>query len=174
MAAQERSASTNANHVPRRDSASNARSVAGTNGKPTRKRDAWERSPAARDLARREDRALRRPVNKEEMREEVSSREMWLGKRDPRISQAEWDRRKRELQYLRDPLEVAAFVKQELAKGKAKEMLQLVRMASHSMQVVVSWNHIIDHFMKKSTVSTNDGMKLHNVNEAMKTFNEVC
>ena len=108
------------------------------------------------------------------MREEVAAGDMWLGNRDPRVTQAEWDRRKRELQFLRDPLEVATFVKQELAKGKAKEMLQLVRMASHSMQAVVSWNHIIDHFMKKSMVSTNEGMKLHNVNEAIKTFNEVC
>ncbi|KAL1609872.1 hypothetical protein SLS60_001537 [Paraconiothyrium brasiliense] len=77
------------------------------------------------------------------------------------MTPAEWDRRRRELQHLHDPLEVAAFVKQELAKGKTKEMLQLVRMASHSMQVVVSWNHIIDHLMKTS------------VSEAMKVYNDM-
>ncbi|KAJ4349964.1 uncharacterized protein N0V89_008585 [Didymosphaeria variabile] len=92
---------------------------------------------------------------------EVASGEMWLGKRDPRIPPAEWDRRRRELQHLHDPLEVAAFVKQELAKGKTKEMMQLVRMASHSMQVIVSWNHIIDHLMKTS------------VSEAMKVYNDM-
>jgi pentatricopeptide repeat protein len=96
------------------------------------------------------------------MRREAASGEMWLGKRDPRMTGPEWDRRRRELQHLHDPLEVAAFVKQELAKGKTKEMLQLVRMASHSMQVVVSWNHIIDHLMKKTSVS-----------EALKVYNEV-
>ncbi|KAF1974869.1 hypothetical protein BU23DRAFT_460482 [Bimuria novae-zelandiae CBS 107.79] len=78
---------------------------------------------------------------------------MWLGKRDPRMSQSEWDRRRKELRFLHDPLEVAAFVKQELAKGRSKEMLQLVRMASHSMSVVVSWNHIIDQLMKSGNVS---------------------
>lgn len=91
----------------------------------------------------------------------VAAGEMWLGKRDPQMSESEWKRRKKELQYLHDPLEVAVFVRQELAKGKHKEMLQLVRMASHSMPVVVSWNHIIDHLMKTS------------VSEAMKVYNEV-
>ncbi len=73
-----------------------------------------------------------------------------------------WDRRKRELQYLRDPLELALFVKQELRKGKAKEMLQLVRMASHSMQCIVSWNHVVDHLLAVGRVS-----------EALKVYNEV-
>ncbi|KAL5388382.1 hypothetical protein DPSP01_002957 [Paraphaeosphaeria sporulosa] len=126
------------------------------------RQDAWERSPAARSLKRREDEALRRPVDREALKNEVASGEMWLGKRDPTITQAEWDRRRRELRHLRDPLEVAAFVKQELAKGKMKEMRQLVRMASHSMQVVVSWNHIIDHLMKQTRVS-----------EAFKVYNEM-
>lgn len=95
------------------------------------------------------------------MKREAASGEMWLGKRDPRMTPAEWDRRRRELHHLHDPLQVAAFVRQQLAKGKSKEMLQLVRMASHSMQVVVSWNHIIDHLMKTS------------VSAAMKVYNEV-
>ena len=74
----------------------------------------------------------------------------------------EWNARRRELQYLKDPLEVASFVKKELGKDKATAMLQLVRMASHSMQVVVSWNHIIDYYMAKERLS-----------EALKVYNEV-
>lgn len=70
--------------------------------------------------------------------------------------------RTKELQYLKDPLEVANFVKKELGKDKAKEMLQLVRMASHSMQCIVSWNHIINYHLERERIS-----------EAMKVYNEV-
>lgn len=83
-----------------------------------------------------------------------------LGRRDPRMSDSDWNRRKRELRHLQDPLDLAAFVKQELAKGKVEEMLQLVRMASHSMQCIVSWNHIIDHYLTKERV--NDALKVYN------------
>jgi pentatricopeptide repeat protein len=76
------------------------------------------------------------------------------------MSDADWNNRKRELRHLQDPLELATFVRQELQKGKAKEMLQLVRMASHSMQCVVSWNHIIDHHLAKERV--NDALKVYN------------
>lgn len=65
-----------------------------------------------------------------------------------------------ELRHLQDPLELATFVKRELAKGKATEMLQLVRMASHSMECIVSWNHIIDHYLAKERV--NDALKVYN------------
>lgn len=83
-----------------------------------------------------------------------------LGRRDPRISDSDWNRRKRELRHLQDPLDLAAFVKQELAKGKVEEMLQLVRMASNSMQCIVSWNHIIDHYLAKERVK--DALKVYN------------
>jgi pentatricopeptide repeat protein len=86
-----------------------------------------------------------------------------LGRRDPTISETDWNNRKRELRHLQDPLELATFVSQELRKGRATEMLQLVRMASHSMQCVVSWNHIIDHFLANEKV-----------NDALKVYNEVC
>jgi hypothetical protein len=86
-----------------------------------------------------------------------------LGRRDPRMSESDWNRRKRELRHLQDPLDLAAFVKQELAKGRIEEMLQLVRMASHSMQCIVSWNHIIDHYLTKERV-----------NDALKVYNDVC
>ena len=85
---------------------------------------------------------------------------MNLGKRDTRMSDTDWNRRKRELRYLQDPLELAEFVKAELNKDKVVEMKQLVQMASHSMSCVVSWNHIIDHYLAKEKV--NDALKVYN------------
>ena len=86
-----------------------------------------------------------------------------LGRRDPSMSSIDWNRRRKELQYLSDPLELATFVKKELLKDKATEMLQLVQMASHSMQAVVSWNHLIDYHLAKGRVS-----------QAFKIYNDVC
>jgi hypothetical protein len=83
-----------------------------------------------------------------------------LGRRDPTISDQDWNNRKRELRHLQDPLELATFVKNELRKDKTTEMLQLVRMASHSMACVVSWNHIIDHCLAKERVA--DALKVYN------------
>lgn len=85
-----------------------------------------------------------------------------LGPRDPRMSDSDWNRRKRELRHLQDPLDLATFVKKELAKGRVQEMLQLVRMASHSMQCIVSWNHIIDQRLANG-----------HINDAFKVYNEV-
>jgi pentatricopeptide repeat protein len=68
-----------------------------------------------------------------------------------------------ELRHLQDPLELATFVRNELGKDRVEEMLQLTRMASHSMQCVVSWNHIIDHYLAKERV-----------NDALKVYNDVC
>lgn len=83
-----------------------------------------------------------------------------LGAPDSSMSATDWNNRKRELRHLQDPLELADFVRQELGKEKSTEMLQLVRMASHSMQCVVSWNHIIDHYLAKERV--NDALKVYN------------
>ena len=85
---------------------------------------------------------------------------MNLGKRDASISETDWNRRKRELRYLQDPLDLAQFVKAELNKDKVVEMKQLVQMASHSMSCVVSWNHIIDYCLAKEKV--NDALKVYN------------
>lgn len=85
-----------------------------------------------------------------------------LGRRDPSISSSDWNNRKKELQYLADPLELAQFVKSELKKGRSKEMLQLVRMASNSMECIVGWNHIIDHQLKEGHVA-----------QAVKIYNDV-
>lgn len=76
------------------------------------------------------------------------------------MSETDWNRRKRELRFLQDPLDLAQFVQAELRKDRAEEMKQLVRMASHSMLCVVSWNHIIDHYLAKSQVS--DALKVYN------------
>ena len=85
-----------------------------------------------------------------------------LGRRDPTISDTDWRNRKNELRHLQDPLELARFVKDELRKGKVTEMMQLTRMASHSMNAIVSWNHIIDHLLAKERVG-----------EALKIYNDV-
>jgi pentatricopeptide repeat protein len=79
------------------------------------------------------------------------------------MTDSDWNRRKRELRHLQDPLELATFVSNELKKNRVEEMLQLVRMASHSMQCVVSWNHIIDHYLATERV-----------NDAIKVYNDVC
>lgn len=76
------------------------------------------------------------------------------------MSETDWNRRKRELRYLQDPMELAAFVRAELKKDKVNEVKQLVQMASHSMPCVVSWNHIIDYLLAKEKV--NDALKVYN------------
>jgi pentatricopeptide repeat protein len=127
------------------------------------KSEPWHRSAQAIDQKQQERATLRRrPADNDERGKEADNSDMWWGKRDPRMPTKEWNARRRELQYLKDPLEVAGFVKKELGKDKATEMLQLVRMASHSMQVVVSWNHLVDYYMAKERVS-----------EALKVYNEV-
>ncbi|CAI6340259.1 unnamed protein product [Periconia digitata] len=97
------------------------------------------------------------PVMQED--KDLKAGDMWLGKRDGSIPAAEWNARKKELQWLKDPLEIATFVKKELRKDRADEMLQLVRMASHSMQVIVSWNHLIDYHMFHGKMSA--AMKIY-------------
>jgi hypothetical protein len=106
------------------------------------------------------DRSAYKPDGSKEAVEVTTQRK--LGRRDPSMSSIDWNRRRKELQYLTDPLELATFVKKELMKDKATEMLQLVQMASHSMQAVVSWNHLIDYHLAKGRVS-----------QAFKIYNDV-
>lgn len=123
----------------------------------------WKNSAQAAKLKKKEIAARkRRPEAPEDPAIGEVGTSMWYGKRDPRISPQEWHARVKELQYLKDPLDLANFVKKELRKDKVKEMLQLARMASHSMHCIVSWNHIIDYYLAKSQVSN-----------ALKVFNEV-
>jgi pentatricopeptide repeat protein len=126
------------------------------------KQEPWYRSKEAGRQKLQERTTLRRqPASNDETSREAEGTSMWLGKRDPRVDEKDWNARRRELQWLKDPLEVANFVKKELGKDKGREMLQLVRMASHSMQCVVSWNHLIDYYCAKERVS-----------EALKVYNE--
>lgn len=85
-----------------------------------------------------------------------------LGRRDPSMPAKDFNNRRRELRHLTDPLELANFVKKELNKDKVEEMLQLVRMASHSMQCIVGWNHIIDYYLARGRVA-----------HALKVYNDV-
>jgi|TARA_R110002003_G_scaffold127_8_gene11944 pentatricopeptide repeat protein len=122
-----------------------------------RREEPWQKSAVAASQKRRERAALREPRPQSVYETPNLAK---LGKRDPTISETDWNNRKRELRHLQDPLELANFVRKELGKGKATEMLQLVRMASHSMQCVVSWNHIIDHYLAQERV--NDALKVYN------------
>lgn len=117
--------------------------------------DPWKKSAVAANQKRWE-RAAVRPAAQVYDTPNLAK----LGAPDPSMSATDWSNRKRELRHLQDPLELADFVRQELGKGKSTEMLQLVRMASHSMQCVVSWNHIIDHYLAKERV--NDALKVYN------------
>ncbi|KAI8936886.1 hypothetical protein NX059_006122 [Plenodomus lindquistii] len=125
---------------------------------PRPKEDRWKRSEVAANVRRREFAALRNQPQQPAQDETPNLAR--LGPRDPRVSETDWNRRKRELRYLQDPLELAEFVSKELRKDKVDEMLQLVIMASHSMECVVSWNHIVDYYLTKGRV--NDALKVYN------------
>jgi pentatricopeptide repeat protein len=129
-----------------------------TEGTSRREEDHFKKSAFAANRKRREATALRQTPARHPADETPNLAR--LGRRDPSMSDSEWNRRKRELRHLQDPLELATFVRNELKKDKAEEMLQLVRMASHSMQCIVSWNHIIDHYLAKERV--NDAIKVYN------------
>lgn len=119
----------------------------------------WQNSAVAENQKKRERAALRQSSSKDVERRETPNL-MKLGKRDSTMSETDWSRRKRELRFLQDPLDLAQFVQAELKKERVGEMKQLVRMASHSMACVVSWNHIIDHYLAKSKVG--DALKVYN------------
>jgi hypothetical protein len=123
----------------------------------------WQNSAVAENQKKRERAALRQSSSTDVITS-VERREtpnlMKLGKRDTTMSETDWNRRKRELRFLQDPLDLAQFVHAELKKDRVEEMKQLVRMASHSMPCVVSWNHIIDHYLASSKVG--DALKVYN------------
>lgn len=127
----------------------------------------WQNSAVAENQKKRERAALQQQSSSRDVIASKERREtpnlMKLGKRDTTMSETDWNRRKRELRFLQDPLDLAQFVQAELRKDRAEEMKQLVRMASHSMPCVVSWNHIIDYYLAKSQVSN-----------ALKVYNDVC
>ncbi|KAK7544638.1 uncharacterized protein J3D65DRAFT_563964 [Phyllosticta citribraziliensis] len=58
---------------------------------------------------------------------------------------------KKELSWLsEDPKKVADHVLKQLKRGEEEKALMSVREMSSKMECVVAWNHIINHFMRKS------------------------
>ncbi|KAJ4350747.1 hypothetical protein N0V95_004479 [Ascochyta clinopodiicola] len=123
------------------------------------KDEPWSKSAVAANQKKRERAVVRQPTSRDAEMQETPNL-MKLGKRDTRMTDTDWNRRKRELRYLQDPLELADFVRAQLKKDKVEEMKQLVQMASHSMSCIVSWNHIIDHYLAKEKVT--DALKVYN------------
>ncbi|KAL8789222.1 MAG: hypothetical protein Q9195_006931 [Heterodermia aff. obscurata] len=69
----------------------------------------------------------------------------------------------KELQYLGDPLKLAKNTLQLLEQpGQDGKAMDMIRMASKSMQCIVSWNHMIDFYMSKGRVTA-----------AMTTYNDM-
>jgi hypothetical protein len=121
----------------------------------------WKTSRMAANQKSRERNVLRQSATDKNAKDKEEPSDMKVGRRAAtKMSTSDWNKRRAELRFLRDPLELATFVKKELAKGKSAEMLQLVQMASHSMECIVSWNHIIDHYLAKEKV--NDALKVYN------------
>lgn len=69
---------------------------------------------------------------------------------------------KKELQYTTDPYHIAENVAKKLEEKDFEKALALTREASKDKQVVVSWNHLIEHQLRNQ--------KLHT---AIKLYNEV-
>ncbi|KAM0260572.1 hypothetical protein ACHAPA_010186 [Fusarium lateritium] len=70
---------------------------------------------------------------------------------------------KKELQYLGDdPWKVSEYVKGALEKGKFEEAYLLVQKGSKDMQLVVPWNHLLNHLLNNQQST-----------RAIKMFNEM-
>ena len=123
-----------------------------------RRRDAWQESAVALNQRRRRKRALTQPPQRDLT--PVTPNLAKLGRRDPSMSEKDWNRRRLELRYLQDPMDLAVFVAKELRKDKIKEMLQLVVMASQSMDCIVSWNHIIKYYLDQGRIA--NALKVYN------------
>ncbi|KAI1484044.1 hypothetical protein F4774DRAFT_364495 [Daldinia eschscholtzii] len=76
-----------------------------------------------------------------------------------RISPREWAANK-QLQYLKDPLHIAEYVKKTLAKDRFDDALLVTRKASRDTKVTVSWNYLIDYQMQEGRLHA--GIKLYN------------
>ncbi|KAJ8107332.1 hypothetical protein OPT61_g8941 [Boeremia exigua] len=123
------------------------------------KDEPWKNSAVAGNQKKWERTALRQSSSRDAERLDTPNLTN-LGRKPPHVTDTDWNRRKRELRYLQDPLDLAQFVRAELNKDKVDEMKQLVQMASHSMACVVSWNHIIDYYLAKSEVTL--ALKVYN------------
>lgn len=67
---------------------------------------------------------------------------------------------KQHLQRMRDPYQIAQYVKKAIERGAFDEALLLVQRAGRQAQIVVSWNHLINHQLKEQRL--NAAIKLYN------------
>lgn len=67
---------------------------------------------------------------------------------------------RKHLNYLDDPWKIAQDVEGMLAKDRFDEAVLLTQAAGKSMQVTVSWNHLIDYMMEKQQLRK--AIKLYN------------
>lgn len=68
----------------------------------------------------------------------------------------------KELVWLKDPFKLTEHIKFTLRNNDPEKALDLCRIASKSMDCVVSWNTIVDFYMQR-----------YNINDAMKVYNEM-
>ncbi|KAM5345525.1 hypothetical protein ACJ41O_011386 [Fusarium nematophilum] len=67
---------------------------------------------------------------------------------------------KKQLEYMDDPWKIGQYVEQALAKDRYDEALLLTQTASKNLQVVVSWNHLINYMLQKQQLR--NAVKLYN------------
>lgn len=68
----------------------------------------------------------------------------------------------KQVDYIHDPWVLGKYIEDLLAKDKVDEALRTVEFASKKLEATVSWNHIIDHLLKKQQIR-----------KAMATFNNM-
>lgn len=69
---------------------------------------------------------------------------------------------RKQLDYIDDPWVLGKHIEGLLARDKFDDALTMVELASKKIQTTVSWNHLIDHLLKKQQMK-----------KAMATFNNV-
>ncbi|KAI1500472.1 hypothetical protein F5X99DRAFT_236176 [Biscogniauxia marginata] len=73
------------------------------------------------------------------------------GYRRSKLSPVEWAAQKH-LQYLKDPLHIAEYVKRAISNGQFEEALLVTKKASRNTKVTVSWNHLIDYQLRHDRI----------------------
>lgn len=107
--------------------------------------------------------------SKDDMHIAINQRRMKL--EDPRETSGETDfgttmtpelerAVKKELVYLKDPLKHANYVRSILRDNEYDKAIALCRIASKNMEVVVSWNHLIDYLLTRRELKT--ALKIYN------------
>ncbi|KAH6604018.1 dna-directed dna polymerase [Trichoderma cornu-damae] len=67
---------------------------------------------------------------------------------------------KKQLEHMADPWKIAQYVEDALAKDRFDEALLLTKTAGRDGQVVVAWNHLINHLLGKQQLR--NAIKLYN------------